>query len=120
MSPAVRLPCRSCRCKPCLTGTKFSLDSCTATRIETAPHREDPMHLRNCQTCICRFGELLIGTELGQDANFPIGRIELIQWLAFLDHSACKCWQPRLEKGEDVFPLVIVRCSSHKIENTKD
>src|SRR5205807_7064291 len=58
--------------------------------------------------------------KLGEHADFPIGRIELIEGLAFLDHSAGKCWKPWLQEGEDIFPLVVARGSLKKVEDPKN
>src|SRR5690349_21471167 len=101
MSPEIGLSCcRSC-CQPCFPSTRFSLNCRTTTYIKAATHREDSMHLWNGKTCVGSFGEVLIRAKLREHTDFPISRIEPIEWLAFLNHSACQCCQPWLEKRED-------------------
>jgi hypothetical protein len=78
---------------PC---TWFPLYGRASSRIEGATHGIDAVLLCQRETGKGGIGQLLILPELGDHAEFPVGRIEPVERLALLHHACGQRSEPGL------------------------
>ena len=117
MPPAVGLPLRAPRRHARLPGSRLALDGGAALHVQRPAHGEDAVQLGHREAGVPGVRQALVGAELRQDADLPVGGVEPVERFAFRDHARGQRRNPGTQELEDLFALVVARFPALQVQH---